>query len=55
MNTAVFMVRAKQIGISIQEMEEMEEGIIIDMIIESGNDHFDGYKEIATQDDFDRF
>lgn len=55
MNVAVFMVRAKQMGLTLQEMDELEEGFITDMIIENGNDHFDGYKEIATQEDFDRF
>lgn len=48
------MVRAKQLGLSIFEMDELEEGMIIDMIIESGNDQCD-YKEIASQEDFDKF
>lgn len=49
------MLRAKQMGLSISEMEQMEEGMIIDMIVESGNDNYDGYKELATQADFDSF
>ena len=32
-----------------------EEGFITDMIIETGNDNYDGYREIATQRDFDNF
>lgn len=48
------MVRAKQLGLSIFEMDELEEGMIIDMIIESGNDQCN-YKEIASQEDFDKF
>lgn len=48
------MVRAKQLGLSLFEMDELEEGMIIDMIIESGNDHFE-YQQIASQEDFDRF
>lgn len=55
MNTAVFMVRAKQTGLTLAEMEQLEEGFIIDMIIESGNDNYDGYNEIAEQKDFDNF
>ena len=48
------MVRAKQLGLSIFEMDELEEGMIIDMIIESGNDQCN-YKESASQEDFDKF
>lgn len=55
MNVAVFMVRAKQMGLTLNEMDELEEGFITDMIIESGNDNYDGYKELATQSDFDSF
>lgn len=49
------MVRAKQMGLTLNEMDELEEGFITDMIIESGNDNYDGYKELATQSDFDSF
>lgn len=48
------MVRAKQMGITLSEMDELEEGFIMDMIIESGNDNYE-YKELASQDDFDKF
>lgn len=49
------MVRAKQMGITLSEMDELEEGFITDMIIETGNDNFDGYREVANQTDFDSF
>lgn len=49
------MVRAKQTGLSLAEMDELEEGFILDMIIETGNDNFDGYREVANQTDFDSF
>lgn len=55
MNTAVYMLRAKQMGITLSEMDELEEGLITDMIVESNNDEYDGYKEIANQKDFDSF
>lgn len=48
------MVRAKQLGLSLFEMDELEEGMILDMIIESGNDQCD-YQELASQEDFDKF
>lgn len=39
-------------GLTIFEMEELSEGEILDMIIESANDNAD-YNEVATQEDFD--
>lgn len=43
-------------GLSIDEMEQLEEGMILDMITEESNDEeSDSYNELATQDDFDRF
>lgn len=55
MNTALYVLRAKQMGLSLSEMEELEEGFITDMIIESNNDSYDGYREMASQEDFDKF
>ena len=56
MNTAVYLLRAKQIGLSIEELDQMDEGQVMDMIIESGNDACsDEYDEIADQHDFDAF
>lgn len=41
-------------GLSLSEMDEMEEGMVMDMVIEASNDHCE-YKELANQEDFDRF
>lgn len=49
------MLRAKQMGLTLAEMDVLEEGFITDMIIENGNDNFDGYKQVANQSDFDSF
>jgi len=50
------MLRAKQMGLSIAELDQMEEGTVMDMIIESGNDLCDDeYRQVATQSDFDSF
>lgn len=50
------MLRAKQLGFSIQELDEVEEGLIIDMSIESANDLESGsYARVASQADFDSF
>lgn len=50
------MLRAKQLGFSIEELDSVEEGLVMDMIIEAGNDlHDDEYRQVATQQDFDSF
>jgi hypothetical protein len=50
------MLRAKQLGLTLSELDEMEEGAVMDMIIESANDlHDDEYSQVATQNDFDAF
>ena len=54
MNTAVWILRSKQIGLSMNELEEMDIGFVMDLFIESGNDHCE-YKQKATQADFDKF
>lgn len=54
MNTALYVLRAKQMGLSLSEMEVLEEGFITDMIIENMNDNYE-YKELAGQADFDAF
>jgi hypothetical protein len=53
-NTAVFLLRAKQMGLTLSELDELDEGTVMDMIIESGNDLCDDeYRQVATQEDFD--
>ena len=43
-------------GLTIDEMDQLEEGMIFDMIAEKANDEeSESYNEIATQADFDRF
>ncbi len=54
MNTAIFILRAKQLGLSLQELDELEEGFVLDLIIESANDH-EVYRQVAGQEQFDAF
>ena len=54
MNTALYVLRAKQMGLTLAEMEQLDEGFITDMIIESNNDSCE-YEVIADQSDFDKF
>lgn len=55
MTTALFLLRATQLGISISEMDLLTIGMIEDMSTESFNDHEGNYATVASQEDFDRF
>lgn len=52
-NTAVWFLRAKQLGLTLEEMDEMDIGFLIDLFIESINDEYK-YPQMATQADIDR-
>ena len=47
MTTPLFLLRCVQLGLSIRDLDHM--------FAESRNDEYKGYKEIAIQEDFDRF
>jgi hypothetical protein len=48
------MLRCKELGLSVLELEEIDFGQVQDMFIEMQNDEYNWpYK--ATQSDFDRF
>ena len=43
-------------GLTLSELDELDEGTVMDMIIESGNDLCDDEcRQVATQQDFDLF
>ena len=54
MTTPLFLLRCKQLGLSMQELELLTIGLIDDMFIEKENDDFD-YPQKATQDDMNLF
>lgn len=54
MNTAVYLLRAKQIGLTLEELDQLSMGMVLDLFVERHNDDYD-YKELATQSDFDGF
>ena len=54
MNLAVFLLRAIQIGLTLDDLDSLEYGTVADMITESSNDNCE-YKELASQEDFDKF
>lgn len=47
-------MRCLQLGLRISELDDLEYGFVMDMITESGNDEYK-YREVASQEDFDRF
>lgn len=54
MTTALFLLRAFQMHLTIDDLDRLEYGVVVDMMTEAGNDGCE-YQEIATQEDFDRF
>lgn len=54
MNTALFMLRAVQLGVSVSDLELLTIGLLLDMHAESMNDSYK-YPCMATQEDFDAF
>ena len=50
----MFILRALQAGLRIEDLGMLEIGTVTDIIIESGNDHAE-YSYVATQEDFNRF
>ena len=43
-----------QLGLTIADLDRLEYGMVEDILIERETDNFD-YKQLATQEDFDRF
>ena len=54
MTTGLFMLRCKELGFSVDELETVEFGLIMDMLTEQGNDNCE-YLYKATQADFNKF
>jgi hypothetical protein len=54
MTTALFLLRAAQLGIPIRDLELLTIGMVTDMMIEASNDECE-YDQLPTQEDFDRF
>lgn len=52
-NTALFMLRCVQCGISISDLELLSIGMVNDMFAELKNDEYK-YPVMATQEDIDR-
>jgi hypothetical protein len=55
MTTPLFLLRCKQLGLSMTELDLLTIGLINDMFCERERDDFDGWTQQATQEDFDRW
>lgn len=54
MTTALFLLRCTEIGLSMADLEELDMGMVIDMLIEKANDGHN-YPRVATQEDMNNF
>lgn len=48
------MLRCKELGLSLDELEHMDFGFVADMMTERNNDEYE-YPIKANQSDFDKF
>ena len=55
MTTALFLLRAAQLGISIRDLELLTVGMVFDMMTEKINDTEGEYARVATQEDIDKW
>lgn len=54
MTTALFLLRAVQMGLRLEDLDSLGYGTVLDMLTEQSNDDYP-YKQVATQEDFDRW
>ena len=54
MTIGLYLLRCFQVGLHMADLETLNYGEVIDMLMEEANDGCE-YKQLATQDDFDRF
>lgn len=50
----MYFLRCKTLGLTFDDLDNLDIGLVYDMLIEQGND-LEKYPEKATQDDIDRF
>jgi len=53
LSTALFLLRALQLGLSLSDLNALDLGMVLDIMTESSNDGAE-YKQLATQADMDR-
>lgn len=55
MTTGLYLLRCVEMGLSMSDLEQLDMGMIFDMMTERTNDSWDGWAEVADQGDFDQF
>lgn len=55
MTTPLFLLRCKQLGLSMTELDMLTIGLINDIFTERENDEYDGWTQVATQQQMDAF
>jgi hypothetical protein len=55
MTTPLFLLRCKQLGLSMTELDLLTIGLINDIFCERERDDYAGWTEQASQADFDSF
>jgi len=50
----LYLLRCVRVGLSLADLDALEYGEVLDMMIEAGNDNYN-YRQVATQADFDKF
>ena len=53
MTTPLFLLRCKQLGLSMTELDLLTIGLINDMFTERENDEYSGWNEVAGQAGFE--
>lgn len=54
MSSSLFLLRAKEIGLTLDELDMLSVGAIYDLIAEKANDRYE-YPQEMTQSDIDKF
>lgn len=54
MTTPLFLLRCLEVGLSMEDLERLTIGLVIDIWTEKGNDDAK-YDTLATQSDYDAF
>ena len=54
MTTPLFLLRCAQVGISIQDLDLLTVGLVLDFFTEKNNDDYK-WPNMATQEDMDKF
>lgn len=54
MTTGLYFLRCKQLNLTVEDLDSITYGMVLDLFCENMNDDYN-YRTLATQSDFDRF